>query len=83
MIAHMHGSASEEINTPIPAYLRVPTTSKPTGGYSVLLFISGLDAYRTDYTSRTTEHVKGGFAVISVEIPDTEDCPAAKNDPKV
>ena len=46
-----------------------------------MLFICGLDAYRTDHTPRTQEHVDRGFATISFEIPGTADCPAAPNDP--
>jgi len=66
---------------PIQAYLRTPTTQRPQNGWPVLLFICGLDAYRTDHTPRTQAHVDHGFATLSVEIPGTGDCPAAPNDP--
>ena len=66
---------------PIQAYLRVPTTQRPQNGWPVLLFICGLDAYRTDHTPRTQAHVDHGFATLSFEIPGTGDCPAAPNDP--
>lgn len=46
-----------------------------------MLFICGLDAYRTDHTPRTREHVERGYATLSFEIPGTGDCPAAPNDP--
>ena len=65
----------------IAAYLRMPTGHKPKNGWPVLLFICGLDAYRTDHTPRTQEHVNHGFATLSFEIPGTGDCPAAPNDP--
>ncbi len=65
----------------IAAYLRMPTGEKPKNGWPVLLFICGLDAYKTDHTPRTQEHVNRGFATLSFEIPGTGDCPAAPNDP--
>ena len=68
-------------DSPIPAYMRVPTGQQPAEGWPVVLFICGLDAYRTDHTPRTQEHVERGHAVVSVEIPGTGDCPAAPNDP--
>ncbi len=65
----------------IQAYLRIPKGEKPDAGWPVLLFICGLDAYRTDHTPRTQQHVDNGFATLSFEIPGTGDCPAAPNDP--
>jgi pimeloyl-ACP methyl ester carboxylesterase len=65
----------------IAAYLRLPQGRRPAGGWPVLLFICGLDAYRTDHTSRTQAHVDRGYATISFEIPGTGDCAAAPNDP--
>lgn len=65
----------------IPTYLRVPKGTKPARGWPVLLFICGLDAYRTDHTARTQQHVDRGYATLSFEIPGTGDCPAAPNDP--
>ena len=66
---------------PIQAYLRMPEGKKPKDGWPVLLFICGLDAYKTDHTPRTQAHVDHGFATLSFEIPGTGDCPAAPNDP--
>ncbi len=66
---------------PIEAYLRLPKGERPTKGWPVLLFICGLDAYRTDHTPRTQKHVDHGFATLSFEIPGTGDCPAAPSDP--
>jgi hypothetical protein len=40
-----------------------------------------LDAYKTDHTPRTQQHVDRGYATLSFEIPGTGDCPAAPNDP--
>lgn len=67
---------------PIPAYLRMPQGDAPRSGYPVVLFICGLDAYRTDHTPRTQAHVDRGFATLSFEIPGTGDCPAAPGDPE-
>ncbi len=66
---------------PIPAFLRIPRGQAPAEGWPVLLFVCGLDAYRTDNTSRVQEHTDRGFATVSFEIPGTGDCPAAPRDP--
>jgi hypothetical protein len=68
-------------NTSIQAYLRLPAGKRPENGWPVLLFICGLDAYKTDHTPRTQRHVERGFATLSFEIPGTGDCPAASGDP--
>lgn len=76
MIPFSH--ANEELGDDlkdIPAYLRIPIGKKPEHGWPVLLFICGLDAYRSDHTNRTDEHTKAGFATLSVEIPGTGDSP--------
>lgn len=78
--AHADTSAGD-LDVPIPAYLRIPQGQEPAGGWPLLLFICGLDAYRTDHTPRTQAHVEHGFATLSVEIPGTGDCPAAPDDP--
>ena len=70
-----------DIDRPIQAYLRMPSGEKPRDGWPVVLFICGLDAYKTDHTPRTQIHVDRGFATLSFEIPGTGDCPAAPNDP--
>ena len=74
-------TAAGDLAGPIPAYLRMPKGEKPGGGWPVLLFICGLDAYRTDHTPRTRRHVDSGYATLSFEIPGTGDCPAAPGDP--
>ena len=73
--------AAGDRETAIPAYLRMPKTEKPEAGWPVVLFICGLDAYRTDHTPRTQQHVDAGYATLSFEIPGTGDCPAAPEDP--
>ncbi|MBS2533344.1 alpha/beta hydrolase [Catenulispora sp. NF23] len=65
----------------IPAYLRVPGGPRPTAGWPVLLYICGLDGYRTDQTAAIQAHVNRGLATLTFEIPGTGDCPAAPNDP--
>ncbi len=77
---HADVSASD-IDKPIQAFLRMPKGAKPKDGWPVVLFICGLDAYKTDHTPRTQMHVDRGFATLSFEIPGTGDCPAAPNDP--
>ncbi len=73
--------AAGDADRPIQAYLRLPVGQRPEGGWPVMLFICGLDAYRTDHTPRTQMHVDRGFATLSFEIPGTGDCPAAPGDP--
>ena len=73
--------AAGDNDVPIQAYLRMPEGTRPKDGRPVMLFICGLDAYKTDHTPRTQIHVDRGFATLSFEIPGTGDCPAAPNDP--
>ena len=77
---HADTSAGDQ-NVPIQAYLRIPKGEMPANGWPILLFICGLDAYKTDNTSRMQVHADRGFATLSFEIPGTGDCPAAPNDP--
>jgi dienelactone hydrolase len=78
--AHADASAGD-LDVAVPAYLRTPGGTRPNDGWPVLLFICGLDAYKTDHTPRTQAHVDHGYATLSFEIPGTGDCPAAPNDP--
>ena len=78
---HANVEAGDKSND-IPGYLRIPKGQKPKDGWPVLLFICGLDAYRTDHTNRTDAHTKAGFVTLSVEIPGTGDSPAAPKDPE-
>ncbi|CRG89168.1 Protein ycf2 [Talaromyces islandicus] len=80
-IPHTNADASAGDGNTIRAYLRLPPHASAKEKVPVVLFICGLDAYRTDHTSRTSEHVRRGFACLSTEIPGTGDCPAAKDDP--
>jgi pimeloyl-ACP methyl ester carboxylesterase len=80
-IPFAHAAAVDVASQPIYANLRIPTGEKPPRGWPVLLFICGLDAYRSDHTSRTDLHVANGFATLSVDIPGTADSPAQPNDP--
>jgi pimeloyl-ACP methyl ester carboxylesterase len=77
---HADADAGDQ-DEPIPAYLRIPSGPVPAGGWPVLLFICGLDAYRSDHTPRTQAHNDHGVATLSFEIPGTGDCPAAPGDP--
>lgn len=73
--------AAGDAERAIEACLRVPAGAPPEAGWPVLLFICGLDSYRTDNTVRLRQHVERGFAALILEIPGTGDCPAAANDP--
>lgn len=74
-------TAAGDTDADIAAYLRLPNGTRPESGWPVLLFICGLDAYRTDITQRTQQHLDRGYATLSFEIPGTGDCPAAPRDP--
>ena len=74
-------TAAGDSEVPIQAYLRMPAGEKPKNGWPVVLFICGLDAYKTDLTPRTQIHLDRGFATLGFEIPGTGDCPAAPSDP--
>lgn len=80
-IPHTHG-VGDETGSKIPAYIRIPTTTSPSSPLPVILFITGLDGYRTDQTAMVQSHLNRGFAVILAEIPGTGDCPSIRNDPK-
>jgi hypothetical protein len=73
--------AAGDRGTVIAAYLRVPPGPPPDDGWPVLLFICGLDAYKTDNTRRIQQHNDQGLATVMFEIPGTGDCPAAPGDP--
>ena len=77
---HADTSAGDR-DVAIQAYLRLPKGDKPEAGWPLLLFICGLDSYKTDNKLRTDQHLARGFATLVFEIPGTGDCPAAPNDP--
>ncbi|KAK2603895.1 hypothetical protein QQS21_003930 [Conoideocrella luteorostrata] len=87
-IPHTHASleAGESDSAQIGAFLRFPEGNKPDNGWPLVLFISGLDAYRTDHSSgpagKLYSHLQHGQAVLIVDIPGTADSPAARNDPE-
>lgn len=67
----------------IEGYLRLPSQRlTPSRGWPVLIYICGLDAYRTDSAFGIDPHLAQGFAVICLEIPGTGDCPASARDPR-
>ena len=78
---HVNKDAGDQAKD-IPAYLRIPSGPKPENGWPVLLFICGLDAYRTAHTNRTDAHTKAVFDNISVDITFTLYSPAPPNDPE-
>ena len=60
-IPFVHSDTSAgDLDVAVQAYLRTPMGTKPSDGWPVLLFICGLDAYRTDHTPRTQAHVDHG-----------------------
>jgi hypothetical protein len=73
--------AAGDRGTVIPVYVRIPPGPPPDDGWPVLLFICGLDAYKTDNTKRIQQHIDQGLATVMFEIPGTGDCPAAPGDP--
>lgn len=84
-IPHLHASseAGESTDQTIAALLSHPATENPTGPkWPLVLLISGLDGYRIDQRDASSEHVRRGFACLTLEIPGTGDCPAARKDPK-
>lgn len=87
-IAHKHAAAEsgESREAVIRACVQIPDGEKPAAGWPVVLFISGLDAYRTDHSSQAGgklySHHHHGQALVVVDIPGTADSPAARNDPE-
>lgn len=81
LIPHSYASAPDGDGNTIQAYVRIPEHASKSSPVPVVLFVCGLDAYRTDFTSRIDEHLRRGFACVSVEIPGTGDSPASKQDP--
>lgn len=73
--------AAGDSDVPIQAFLRIPTGEKPKEGWPVIVFLCGLDGFKTDQTPLVQKYVDRGFATLTFEIPGTGDCPAAPNDP--
>lgn len=87
-IKHSHAlaSAGESTSDVIHAFVRIPKGEQPAGGWPVVLFICGLDAYRTDHSAypggKLQCHLEAGRALVVVDIPGTADSPAAREDPE-
>ena len=58
--AHADSSRGDRAES-IRSYLRLPKGPQPATGWPVLLFICGLDAYKTDNTPRIEKHIAQGF----------------------
>lgn len=79
---HAKSAAGESAEDVIPVILTYPLAGNLAGcKYPVILLIVGLDGYRTDQRQFSSEHARRGFACLTVDIPGTGDCPAARNDP--
>lgn len=87
-IPHSHAlvSAGESTSDIINAFVRIPKGEQPASGWPVVLFICGLDAYRTDHSAypggKLQCHLEAGRALVIVDIPGTADSPAAREDPE-
>ncbi|KAF4458737.1 yellowish-green 1 [Fusarium albosuccineum] len=87
-IPHRHAAseAGESSEAVIGACVQIPEGDKPAAGWPIVLFICGLDAYRTDHSSQAGgklySHHHYGQALVIVDIPGTADSPAARNDLK-
>ncbi|KAI0123249.1 Alpha/Beta hydrolase protein [Xylariales sp. AK1849] len=87
-ITHRHAApeAGESNESVIGACIQIPDGDRPAAGWPVILFICGLDAYRTDHSSqpggKLYSHHHYGQALVIVDIPGTADSPAARSDPK-
>ncbi|CAN9123913.1 unnamed protein product [Alternaria alternata] len=79
-IPHTHGLPIE--GDKIPIYYLVPTEASKQNRVLCLIFITGLDAYRTEAAIFMDAFRKLGIATIAIEVPGTGDCPASRTDPK-
>ncbi|KAL7940440.1 alpha/beta-hydrolase [Trichoderma barbatum] len=79
-------AAGESRTDSIGAFIRIPECERPSTGWPLVLFICGLDAYRTDQSAMQSgklfSHISYGQAVLVVDIPGTADSPAARHDPE-
>ncbi|MCJ1475494.1 hypothetical protein MMC13_004157 [Lambiella insularis] len=78
-IPHVHALAGRD-GSAIPAYLCLPKVQASVR-LPLLLMINGLDGYRTESSAWTKFACCHGWALLSLEIPGTGDCPAAADDP--
>ena len=85
---HASAEQGESKDATIGGFLRFPGNGakKPEKGWPLVLFICGLDAYRTDHSSspggKLYQHLNNGQALLMVDIPGTADSPAARGDAK-
>ncbi|KAI0476342.1 Alpha/Beta hydrolase protein [Xylariaceae sp. FL0804] len=84
-IPHRFRAAGDYTDT-IPAYVRVPTSSRSRADDNsspcpAVLLLTGLDGYRPDNTTRCDEFLARGWGVVVFEVPGTADCPADAADP--
>lgn len=83
--AHALETAGESTSDVIHAFVRLPHGEPPAQGWPVVLFMCGLDGYRTDQSAlkggALRGHLEGGQALVILDIPGTADCPAAVRDP--
>ncbi|KAF4974423.1 hypothetical protein FZEAL_8666 [Fusarium zealandicum] len=68
----------------VPLHFRVPQAQEdaPTKKWPVGLLLTGIDAYRPDFTAVCNGLISRGWAVILAEIPGTADSPADSADPE-
>ena len=80
-IPHKHATSDE--GPRIPLSYRFPSRKTGSGPVPVILCISGLDGFRTDFPGQCTNFFNSqGWAIVGAEIPGCGDCPAAKMDPE-
>ncbi|KAI9870917.1 MAG: hypothetical protein M1830_003633, partial [Pleopsidium flavum] len=78
-----HTHAANGDGPEIQMFVRLPQQTTEASTAPCLLYLTGLDGYRTDtMPGAAARLVSEVWAVLAVEIPGTGDCPAAPNDPK-
>lgn len=77
-IPHTHGTNGD--GPTIPAVVRHNTTAGDEPR-PVLLLLTGLDEFRTDFNPQTLWATQQGWHTVVVEIPGTGDSPANRSDP--
>jgi dienelactone hydrolase len=80
-VPHKHASPGE--GSSIPLSYRYPSHKAGSGPVAVILCISGLDGFRTDFPGPCTNYFNSqSWANVGAEISGCGDCPAAKMDPE-
>ena len=81
MIPHKYAANGD--GSEIQMFVRLPQNASTSSPVPVLVYITGLDGYRTDTMPiGAAKMIAGGRAVMAVEIPGTGDSPAVPNDPE-